>query len=46
MYRQCWCENLMERDQLENLGVEQRMQLQWVSYKYMGMCALVSSGTG
>jgi hypothetical protein len=36
----------MERDHFENLGVEQRMQLKWVSNEQMGMCALVSSGTG
>jgi hypothetical protein len=46
MYRWCWCENLMERDHLENPGVEQRMQLKWVSSKWKGMCALVSFGTG
>jgi hypothetical protein len=33
MYSGFWCENLMEKDHLENLGVEQRIQLKWVSNK-------------
>jgi hypothetical protein len=41
-----WFVSLKGRDGAENLGVDGKIILKWMSGKWMGRCGLNSSGSG
>jgi hypothetical protein len=46
MHTVFWLENLKGRDHLGDLGINERIILEWILGKRVERCGLVSSGSG